>query len=268
MQEKTKIRLGLIGLWIEFAAYFVIYTIATKNFFTFTAIWSSALAIYLLIKLKLPSIKYILISLIFGIAVSLCYLAVQMNVMVVVHQGLLAGLPTLLSSLAVFAVMEKIKNASGSDSGKPYYLIRNSGKKPFYQEVLISLAIAVGSAAVLAVINFFLSKTHSIENFAITWQRLTICLSPAIFEEMSCRAVFMAFCLYLFRKPTKFQLFTMWFMMIVPHTLAHHYDLISSLMLCVFFGLPFALLQRKRDLTSAMVSHGLVDAIRFCIFGF
>jgi hypothetical protein len=187
-----------------------------------------------------------------------------MNVMVVVHQGLLAGLPTLLSSLAVFSVMEKLS----TENGKPYHLIRNSGKRPFYQELLISLAIALASAAVLAVINFLLSRTHSTENFAITWQRLTICLSPAIFEEMACRAVFMAFCVYLFPKPTKFQLFTMWFMMIVPHTLAHHYDLISSLLLCVIFGLPFALLQRKRDLTSAMISHGLVDAIRFCIFGF
>ena len=264
MQEKTKIRLGLIGLWLEFAAYFFIYTIATKNFFTFTAIWSSGLAIYLLIRLKLPSVKYILISLIFGIAVSLCYLAVQMNIMVVVHQGLLAGLPTLLSSLAVFAVMEKLSN----DREKPYYLIRNSGKRPFYQELLISLAIAIASAAVLAVINYFLGKSSSTVNFAITLSRLTICLSPAIFEEMACRAVFMAFCIYLFRKPTIFQLFTMWFMMIVPHTLAHHYDLMSSLILCILFGLPFALLQRKRDLTSAMVSHGLVDAIRFCIFGF
>lgn len=264
MQEKTKIRLGLIGLWLEFAAYFFIYTIATKNFFTFTAIWSSGLAIYLLIRLKLPSVKYILISLIFGIAVSLCYLAVQMNIMVVVHQGLLAGLPTLLSSLAVFAVMEKLSDSSR----KPYYLIRTSGKRPFYQELLISLAIAIASAAVLAIINYFLGKSSSTVNFAITLSRLTICLSPAIYEEMACRAVFMAFCLYLFRKPTKFQLFTMWFMMIVPHTLAHHYDLMSSLILCILFGLPFTILQRKRDLTCAMVSHGFVDAIRFCIFGF
>ena len=264
MQEKTKIRLGLVGLWVEFAAYFFIYTIATKNFFTFTAIWSGGLAIYLLIRLKLPSVKYILISLIFGIAVSLCYLAIQMNAMVVVHQGLLTGLPTLLSSLAVFAVMEKI----GSENARPYYLIRTSGKRPFYQELLISLALAIASAAVLAIINYFLGKSSSTVNFAITLSRLTICLSPAIFEEMACRAVFMAFCVYLFRKPTKFQLFTMWFMMIVPHTLAHHYNLISSLLLCVIFGLPFTLLQRKRDLTSAMVSHGLVDAIRFCIYGF
>ncbi len=264
MQEKTKIRLGHIFLWIEFAAYFFIYSITTKNFFTFTAIWGSALAIYLLIKLKLPSVKYIIITVLFGIAVSLCYLAIQMNPMVLLHQGLLVGLPTLLCSLAVFAVMEKLE----ADDTKPYHLLYSSGKRPLYQEILISLGIAVAAAAILAVINYFLSRNNSTVNFAITLPRLAICLSPAIFEEMACRAVFMAFCLYLFRNPTKLQLFTMWFMMIVPHTLAHHYNLIESLLLCLLFGLPFAILQRKRDLTSAMVSHGLVDAIRFCIFGF
>ena len=264
MQEKTKIRLGHIFLWVEFAAYFFIYSITTKNFFTFTAIWGSALAIYLLIKMKLPSIKYTVISILFAIAVSLCYLAIQMNVMVVVHQGLLAGLPTLLCSLAVFSVMEKLE-----DTGtKPYSLIHSSGNRPFYQEVFISLGIAFGSTVVLAVINYFLSINNSTVNFGITLPHLAICLSPAIFEEMACRAVFMAFCLYLFKKPTKLQLFTMWFMMTVPHTLSHHYNLIESLVLCVLFGIPFAVLQRKRDLTSAMVSHGLVDAVRFCIFGF
>lgn len=44
------------------------------------------------------------------------------------------------------------------------------------------------------------------------------------------------------------------------------------LALCVtilsqLFGLPFAILQRKRDLTSAMIAHGVVDVIRFCFLG-
>ena len=37
--------------------------------------------------------------------------------------------------------------------------------------------------------------------------------------------------------------------------------------LCVLFGLPFALLQRKRDITTAMISHGIVDAVRFTLLG-
>jgi membrane protease YdiL (CAAX protease family) len=33
------------------------------------------------------------------------------------------------------------------------------------------------------------------------------------------------------------------------------------------FGFIFAFLQKKRDITSAMIAHGIVDWIRFCIFG-
>lgn len=77
------------------------------------------------------------------------------------------------------------------------------------------------------------------------------------------------FCLYKIgdEKPTKFQQFTMWFMMCFPHTVAHGYDIIGTIMLCILFGLPFTILQRKRDIASAMISHGLVDAVRFAIFG-
>lgn len=56
-------------------------------------------------------------------------------------------------------------------------------------------------------------------------------------------------------------------MMALPHTLSHGYGLVESLILLVLFGLPFTALQRKRDLTSAMIAYGLVDAVRFTIFG-
>ena len=98
----------------------------------------------------------------------------------------------------------------------------------------------------LSFINFLLMKNNGQIDFAITLQRLAIVLSPA---------------------PTKFQIFTMWFMMTFPHTLSHHQNLFATLILCVLFGLPFAILQKKRDIFSAMVSHGLVDAVRFALFG-
>lgn len=66
-------------------------------------------------------------------------------------------------------------------------------------------------------------------------------------------------------KATKFQRFTIWFMMCVPHTIAHSGDIISTILLWILFGLPFVILQWKRDVVSAMVSHGLVDVIRFTI---
>ena len=79
----------------------------------------------------------------------------------------------------------------------------------------------------------------------------------------------MAFCVYCTRDTGKniFDIITMYFMMIVPHTVIHGYGLIPTLILCVLFGLPFALLQRKRDITTAMISHGIVDAVRFTLLG-
>lgn len=76
------------------------------------------------------------------------------------------------------------------------------------------------------------------------------------------------------------QSFTVWFMMIVPHILPHILFntangvinsivsfLISLVLYIVVFGYLFAFLQKKRDIMSAMVAHGVVDWIRFCIFG-
>ena len=67
---------------------------------------------------------------------------------------------------------------------------------------------------------------------------------------------------------------------IVPHILPHILFnttngviniIVSFLILLVLyivvFGFIFTLLQRKRDIMSAMIAHGVVDWIRFCIFG-
>ena len=43
--------------------------------------------------------------------------------------------------------------------------------------------------------------------------------------------------------------------------------LISLVLYIVVFGYLFAFLQKKRDILSAMIAHGVVDWIRFCIFG-
>lgn len=76
----------------------------------------------------------------------------------------------------------------------------------------------------------------------------------------------MAFCVwYADGKMNFFQKFTMYFMMCVPHAAVHGYPLPETIVLSVLFGLPFAFLQKKRDIASAMVSHGIVDAVRFTL---
>lgn len=252
-----KTTLGLIILWLIFFLFAAAYFFINKQFFQLLSVWSAGFAIFLLIKNKLPSVKYIIISVCFALAVSLCYLAISFKFGTFVFQFLTIGLSTLLSSLAVFSVMEKCGG---------FYLIykRADGRSGF----MLSLLIAILSGAILSFINYLLMKRNCQIDFAITLKRLAIVLSPAIYEEFACRAIFMAFCIYLFgTAPTKFQFFTMWFMMTFPHTLAHHQNLFATLILCILFGLPFAILQKKRDVFSAMVSHGLVDAVRFALFG-
>ncbi|MBQ9136192.1 MAG: hypothetical protein IJX66_08895 [Lachnospiraceae bacterium] len=245
-----------ISLWIPFLLYFFCYMTMEVELGVLLSIWTTGLAIYLLIKNKLPSKKEILLSIVFAVLVSVAYLGLGRGVGVVLTNGIMSGIPTLFCSLAVFSVMQKRTDIK--------VVLRDKKYAP-----LISIGIAIVVGALLSVLNCFLMKGSNPLDFGISVSRLVVCLNPAIYEEMACRAIFMAFCLYVIgdKKPTKFQQFTMWFMMCVPHTVAHDYDIISTVLLCVLFGLPFTFLQRKRDITSAMISHGLVDAVRFTIFG-
>ncbi len=216
------------------------------------ALISSGLSIFLLLKNKLPSRKYIIISVVFAILSMVAYLGYQQNPFILIY-GLRAGIPTLLSSFVVFSVMEKQSD---------YKLLSHETR----MSPLISILIAILSGAILSVINILISGQEI--NFQFSLLKLLICFNPAIYEEMACRAIFMAFCVYCAKeKMNLFDLITMYFMMIVPHTVIHGYELIPTLMLCVLFGFPFAILQRKRDITTAMLSHGIVDAVRFILLG-
>lgn len=253
MRKKNK---KIVFMWAAFFVYFFCYMTMEIDLRALLSIWSMVLSIYLLIKLKLPSAKGIIISGFFAVLVSIAYLGIQLGWEVVMINGIIAGVPTLLCSLAVFSAMEKgygIRIISTDEKHAP----------------LISLLIAIAAGAILCVVNYFLMRGSNAVDFDVNISRLIVCLSPAIFEEIACRAIFMAFGLYAAGKgaATRFQQFTIWFMMCFPHTVAHGYDIISTILLCALFGLPFAILQRKRDIASAMISHGLVDAVRFTIFG-
>lgn len=246
-----------IPLWIMFLVFgFCCITMEMELWFLLS-VWAAGLSIFLLIKTKLPSKKSIIISAVLAVLVSIAYLGISAELNTLLLNGLARGIPTFLCSLAVFSVMEKFGGIKLISTDKKF-------------SPLLSIIIAIAVAAVLSVINYFLMRNDNTVDFGISVSRLIVCLSPAIYEETVCRAIFMVFSLYVIggEKPTKFQMFTMWFMMCFPHTAAHGYDIVSTVILCFLFGLPFTILQRKRDLTSAMVSHGLVDAVRFTVFGF
>lgn len=244
------------SLWIMFLMYFFCYMTMEIELGVLLSVWTSGLAIYLIIKNKLPSKKRVIISVVLAILVSVAYLGLNMGKSVVLVNGIISGIPTFLCSIAVFSIMEK--------SNDIRFIVKN---KKF--SILISIVIAISIGVILSFINYFLMRDSNHLDFEVSFSRFIVCLNPAIYEEIACRAIFMAFCLYKIgeEKPTKFQQFTMWFMMCFPHTVAHGYNMINTILLCVLFGLPFTFLQRKRDIVSAMISHGIVDAVRFTIFG-
>ena len=110
-------------------------------------------------------------------------------------------------------------------------------------------------------------------------QAFIFSLNPGIFEEVSFRFFIYAFCIYQIngKIKTKEQEVWIYIMMIVPHVLIHTpdqlfdnglpYFIVSIILMSFIFGLPFALLQRKHDLSSAIVAHALIDFIRFSLFG-
>jgi membrane protease YdiL (CAAX protease family) len=218
---------------------------------------SAGISLYLLKKNGRPSGKHMAWSAVFAALGTVAYLGYMRTPVILIYGTLTAGIPSFISAMAVFSVAEKHSGCR---------MISKEGKHP----LLKSLIIAVAAGTVLSVINTFLAlRAHEEIGFEFSLWKILLCFNPGIVEEIVYRAVFMAYCIY-FTKGEKMsicQSFTMYFMMSMPHTVAHGFGLYSTIRLCLLFGIPFALLQRKRDITSAMVSHGLVDAVRFTLTG-
>ena len=241
-----------VVLWILLLVFIAARVMFTMPYWVVLTAETCGLSIDLLIRAGKPSKKYIWISGIFAVLSTVAYLGYQRNPWLLLY-GARAGIPTLLSSLAVFSVMEK---------RGMYYLVSREGKHPAVTSILIAAAVG----ALLSVVNFFISGESA--DFKLSFWNLLLCLNPAIYEEMACRVIFMAFCVwYADGEMNFYQKFTMYFMMCVPHAAVHGYPLIETIVLCVLFGLPFAILQRKRDIASAMISHGIVDAVRLTLMG-
>lgn len=261
---------SLTAIWIMFAIFVVLFYLnlvvpgtsyATQRMWLLIDLWAVILSIILLIKLKLPSRKSIIISTVFGLLVSLSYIN--------------AGGFSLVSSVFITVLSSMAVIRTSEVYGIKYLcLIKRNGKLSI--GISITLGILVGT--IWGAINYFLMLSTNQPNFSINIKNFLVAISPAILEEIAMRSLFFAFCIHLLggRIGTKVELFTCWFMMMVPHVLIHtpnefiEHGVVSGIIIvCLYiaiFALPFAVLQRKRDLASAMIAHGTVDAVRFCFF--
>jgi len=262
---------SLRGIWIMFVVFVVIFILnmnvvsdinSTQRMWLVMDVWSLVLSIVLLLRHRLPPVKQIVISLILGGLVSLSYL--QGNTFSIISSFLI----TVMAALAVFSTFAVYRES-------PIRFLSSNGKGGVTGSVIWGLLFGLALGAV----NVGLMLTNNELNFQVSLSRFLVSLSPAVLEEIAMRTLFFAFCYSLLqgRIATKGQYFTCWFMMVIPHVLIHTPEafmsngvisgLIVVILYTVIFGLPFAYLQWKRDVASAMIAHGVVDFIRFCLFG-
>jgi hypothetical protein len=232
--------------------------------------WGAGLALFLLYRLGFPKARQFLAALILGLLAGGGYLFNDYGFTGDFSDFFKCGLITVLAATAVFSFIGEHRQAG-------YRML--AGSKP--RTLVLTIALGLGLGVVMAGLNILalvIGGTPIAPDLNPA-SAFAFCLEGGIFEEICCRAVFLVFCLYLCKGLPKgrFAAFTCWFMMIMPHVLAHTPAYLASgnalmwlastaylLLLC---GLPLAVLQRKRDITSAMLAHGTIDFVRYLVFG-
>jgi len=261
-------------IWILFAGFMLVFLLitfgnlrigegATESAWMTLMFGVTVLSVVMLVKNKFPNKRQVGISLFLGLLVVVAGFGIHMSI----HFGMLPlAIVTTLCALAMFSIFKKYPDHA-------LRLLKNDSKK----SVAASVAIGIAVGIVLGVVNLFLAEEEW--NFNMTASAFLVALNPGVYEEIAFRAFIYALCLYFLKGAvnSRMQDFTLWFMMIIPHVLIHTPGMFinsgfvagmgSILVLTALFGFPFAFLQRKRDITSAMIAHGLVVAIRFCFFG-
>ncbi len=141
------------------------------------------------------------------------------------------------------------------------------------KEILKTVGIAAIAGVALAVINILLAKSAMEFNISIEPEWFLRAIKAGVSEEIIFRFFFFALSVYCIKDGalSRFDNFLCYAIMVLPHVLIHfdatNFTLSSVVVLALLFGLPFAIMQRKRDLSSAIGAHTLVDAVRFCAFG-
>ncbi|GGH11382.1 CPBP family glutamic-type intramembrane protease [Paenibacillus segetis] len=147
-------------------------------------------------------------------------------------------------------------------------LIKNATKR----DVVISCITLVLVGVVLGGINVLLGLSSNPINPSFQLSHIFEAIKAGVTEEIMFRYFLFALCVVIAgdHKFTKLQNVLCYLIMVLPHVFIHFelstINIGNIIVLSLLFGLPFAWLQRKRDLVSAMGSHSIVDIIRFCLF--
>lgn len=266
VKQKSRVLTAIIPTAVFLAVFIInlfikinISITATQRMWLLAEVMLTIAAIVMLFKNRLPKPKYIIISAALALVMFIAYRGLNFS-------SVTCFISVFLCAMAAFSIFSRYAE-------KQIKLLKSVSAKG----VIVTLVIALAVGAVLGTINLFLGEGNPVFKPDIIC--FLTALSPAIYEEVCFRFFTFAFMLYILKGSinTKGEAFFVYVFMIFPHAIMHTPDIflssgpingiISALLLSLLFGLPFALLARKRDLTSAMVSHGLVDFIRFIFLG-
>ena len=148
-------------------------------------------------------------------------------------------------------------------------VLYHPGKK---NELWKTMGWILAAGSCLGIFNLWLgsSQLTIVPSFQLNF--LFDALRAGLFEEILFRTLLYALCIEVMGKikPNPAQTALCLLIMILPHVLIHFSGTIeigSLIVMSVAFGLPFALLQCKVNLSAAIGAHALVDLIRFIVFG-
>lgn len=244
MRENKSFKLGLVTLIYCLIAIFSSF--AGSQMFIFAAIMIPAFYFALRYDKKLNTIEAILAIVLANIAS--IYGFIEGDTLQVVIIIFMTGF-SLIASIGIF------KDFIGDNK------ILNENR-------LKTLAIGGVMGLILGFINLKLRDIDSNPNFIL--EHLLMALRAGIWEEVAARFIFYALGVYILKgeAKTKIEKVLFYTIMTLPHILSHGMlNLPSLIILFVIFGFPLAILQRKVDLTSAIICHTLIDLIRFIAFG-
>lgn len=242
MKKDTLKLITLLGsfilLWILAAAF-------SLQIFWFITVNLSAL--YIIWRYKDFNIQDIVIGVLFGI---LC-----------IPSNIIMGISVILPYISARMIFRTSENK--------IVLFDNQRKR----NGIITIVSIFVIGGILGCINILLAMgSMSIHlSFKLKW--ILDALRAGIFEEIFFRFFFFALCMHLVKTTSlsKIQNILCYAIMIIPHVLIHfnlqNFNTGSVITLSLLFGLPFALMQRKFNLLSAIGSHAFVDVLRFCVLG-
>lgn len=186
--------------------------------------------------------------------------------------GILLGLISMPSNffMGVISIIAYLGGVSVfKESDDKILLIKSNNKKENLKTILLTIFVG----GILGIINIYLGKSAMTINPSIKLKWFLDAIRAGATEEIIFRFFFFAICVYFTNDKvlSRFQNFLCYLIMIIPHVLIHfdrtNFELGSMIILTLIFGLPFAIMQRKHDLSSAIGAHAIVDLIRFCILG-